>query len=1529
MGSPPGKPAPYVKRDVEVPLRALLRRASEHDGPAMVVVSGRPLVGKSRTLAHALSAELPDAWLLAPRDAGSLVALGKQGGVRNPFQTQVIWLDDLERFVAGGEDGLNASSLRLFDAWRKPPVIVATAGGKGLRLAQHAAYHSELQAQLLSMQEVVSVTLGDSLSEAELTRLRELPDIAVDTVERVAGTGIGAYMLGRGVARLLLDVPAAQPVLGFEQISRALAETIMQSDPRFAIGIFGGWGSGKTTLMQAIERKLDPREVVNVRFVAWRYEKEKHLIVPLLDVIREALLNWADDHDQDGAAHATATAIGRVVRSLVAGLTLTVGLPGAVEASFDANSALQEHSKLSDEERQTRTPRSFYHASFRALEDAFAKFAGAETGRRIVVFVDDLDRCLPKNALQVLESMKLFFDLDGFVFVVGLDDNIIEYAVQKKYPNRARAPAEANPERAMGEARPITGREYIKKVFQLPYRLKPVSVQDLRHFIQAASQEAGLSPEQRQDLRSTVEGHLTYMVGDGTVNPREVKRYINLYTLQMLINPELDRNALLALQTISFRQDWEEAIWNPLMESREQYLDAVRQHLSAGAGNGEAADDFGFFPEDFLEYVGERAPGRELLLIDNLEAYLSLGEAVRSASDPALREAINEFGKVRSLLRTAHDLDPGSDDLTHTATELLSTLNSVQGRVAAAAGGAVQARSAIESVRVLGEKATQALEHAQARSLSEHQVTIAQLRGEASAVAKRLWRLYRLGDIAGASVSSIVEPAPSAATTSPAPLAATAKLAPAPAPADTPASVSKAEPSTAGVMADAPESPEEVTRSSAELQSQGELARRRRSASPTPELLKSIGEIDPHELGVRPSFLDSSVYVRRDIDGSLRKMLMRSASEPERNMILLVGPPLAGKTRTAYEALIAEPTLSQATVVVPRTPAQFEQLLNPRTTRRAPPGPLVVWLDDLDRLDGIDERGRRIFALSILSALGRLQRPVVALGTMTERSDHKLDRDAQDPYRRDLLRELSTRAMTRIVRLDEQLSESERKRLHRAYPSLPAAHRPREGIGTLLMGREELEARLQAGQREHPAGTAIVRATVDWFRAGISKPIGREALRLLWPEYLERDDPSDRGFAQGLDWALTPWPMSVAPLHEVPDPGDPDRRKNEAAYEPHPLVIDYEDHALVRDIDPIAWDQILGLADARDALSLGLAAVLRNKPQQAIKAFTQAEGSQLPEVAGATSAELGMLLLDAGNTADAEAAFAHAHALGDPEGAARFAQLLAARGDWTAAEEALRHADERGHPTATLQLGRLRERHQDLDGAIAAYRRADERSDLEGTIALAHLLNQTGDSRGAEQALQRAAQAGDATANFELGLLLQQRGDFDGAEPLFTTAAKQGNAMAAQTLGLLLERRASCARQSDGSASQPSRETTWPPTTSVVSSTKKASTTRARNGCRSARTHWRRSFYGRSIGRTINGALSRGRQTQSRAALAPRPCPRSRAPPPDRPDRELRSWPHSCGSPWGGTADRTAAQTAPRPRMRGSPWLPWLHRGRG
>ena len=69
------------------------------------------------------------------------------------------------------------------------------------------------------------------------------------------------------MGHILLDVPAQNPSLKIDSTARALATIVTVSDPRFAVGIFGGWGSGKSTLMEEIERIVDVEEdVIVVRF---------------------------------------------------------------------------------------------------------------------------------------------------------------------------------------------------------------------------------------------------------------------------------------------------------------------------------------------------------------------------------------------------------------------------------------------------------------------------------------------------------------------------------------------------------------------------------------------------------------------------------------------------------------------------------------------------------------------------------------------------------------------------------------------------------------------------------------------------------------------------------------------------------------------------------------------------------------------------------------------------------------------------------------------------------------------------------------------------------------------------------------------------------------------------------------------------------------------------------------------------------------------------------------------------------------
>ncbi|MGH2549921.1 MAG: KAP family P-loop NTPase fold protein [Thermomicrobiales bacterium] len=439
---------------------------------------------------------------------------------------------------------------------------------------------------------------------------------------------------------ILLDDPAQTPGLGFNAYAEALAGIVAHSRAEFAVGIFGSWGSGKTTLMRAIKKRLEIHDdIVTVWFTAWRYEKEPHLIVPLLDVLREELEQRAaaepTDQDDKSATRKAAVAIARAGRAFLAGVKLSAKVPG-LEGSWEPSKTIEA---LKSSEVKASDPLSFYHAAFVLLRNAICDFS-AGGARRIVVFVDDLDRCLPANALDVLESMKLFFDVEGFVFVVGLDQEIAELAVLHKYADQGSAP----------DSSPVSGNDYIKKIFQVPFGLPRIGTEQLQEYLNSVARNADFDADQANDFDANVRRHLDFLSGDSTVNPREVKRLINTYVLQLkMLGARLavpvEPNVALALQCLSFRPDWRE-LYNRLAADPQLFQKRLRSALN----DHEAPDSVWLsgvkvaVPTQFVDYL--RGPAAPLLETQFLASYVSAAESTYS-SDPSILEAQSMLGQIR------------------------------------------------------------------------------------------------------------------------------------------------------------------------------------------------------------------------------------------------------------------------------------------------------------------------------------------------------------------------------------------------------------------------------------------------------------------------------------------------------------------------------------------------------------------------------------------------------------------------------------------------------------------------------------------------------------------------------------------------------------------------------------------------------------------------------------------------------------------------------------------------------------------
>ena len=460
--------------------------------------------------------------------------------------------------------------------------------------------------------------------------------------------------------QIILDVPAQNPELNFAEFASAFKDIIEGSEPRFSIGIFGGWGAGKTTLMMEILNKLDEKKSVTVPFSAWRYEKEEHLIIPLLDVVRDSLNHWAKKR---GGRHIkkvvakTAAVIGGVTESILRGVSIKAGIPKVLELSFDANKALSAVTIQGKKAAQREAPRSFYFASFESLKACFTEFHKASDGVRIVVFIVDLDRCLPESALEVLESMKLFFDFDGFVFVVGLDQQVVEWCIDNRYARYQVSDTD--------DGFRIRGADYIKKIFQVPFALPPVAQVEAKVLLQAIIENGNIHIDQQRDLQDRLRPHLEHLLAGGSANLRDIKRFLNSYTLIMKVHQGLDPDVVLALQTIAFTPDWRE-IFDAIRVHGEELIREI-DNLVNGQDHcvGEIAPDLGTIPLSFERYLQNGAPGNVLLQSSDLTKYINLATSATATDLGGGSSFSFEFAELqRNLAKVRRAISSASSALS-------------------------------------------------------------------------------------------------------------------------------------------------------------------------------------------------------------------------------------------------------------------------------------------------------------------------------------------------------------------------------------------------------------------------------------------------------------------------------------------------------------------------------------------------------------------------------------------------------------------------------------------------------------------------------------------------------------------------------------------------------------------------------------------------------------------------------------------------------------------------------------------------
>jgi hypothetical protein len=428
--------------------------------------------------------------------------------------------------------------------------------------------------------------------------------------------------------QLLTDQAVGEPGavrgdgLGFETYATVLANASLGTPGPFTIGIFGEWGTGKTSLMRMIGEQLDRDEVVTVWFNAWQYEKEENPLIPLVGTIiqeierKKAFTNTLKDAGKG---------LLRSLRAIAYGFSASaeVEVPGfaKLEAGFVAKDMIERETLLTPD---PLIERSLYYHAFETLSKA-----PLPSGARVVVLIDDLDRCFPDKAIRLLESIKLVLAQRGFIFIIGVARSVIEGYLEHRY------------EKEYGLVG-FEGGAYLDKIVQLAF---PIPSHTGRMDVLAEEVISGVDESQREQVGSVIPLIAEHL----GANPRSLVRFVN----NVLIDVEISKRALKPAVPLEFF-----AITRCLQLRWRHFYDEVVLNRETAAFAAQTGND------EWLKKAEEvhspfASTAKQLLSSQGLAKLVESEPCQRWLSDHDTRERAVLF--LRTTLRSSEELGAAID----------------------------------------------------------------------------------------------------------------------------------------------------------------------------------------------------------------------------------------------------------------------------------------------------------------------------------------------------------------------------------------------------------------------------------------------------------------------------------------------------------------------------------------------------------------------------------------------------------------------------------------------------------------------------------------------------------------------------------------------------------------------------------------------------------------------------------------------------------------------------------------------------
>lgn len=233
---------------------------------------------------------------------------------------------------------------------------------------------------------------------------------------------------------LWADDPSEIDLLSFKPVADTVVEALLDDhlDP-IALGVSGRWGSGKSTILNFILEELENQnidkepKILVISTDPWRYDPSSGVKETLISEVLAALAAEATEHTTSGnGASRLKNLMGRVdwakALKIAAKTSITFQIPNVND--------LLHLLKPPDQKESSGDVIQGLESFRREFKDLMQ-----ETNhiRRVVVLVDDLDRCLPPTVVETLEAIRLFLAVPKMSFVIAADEELVANAIRTRY----------------------------------------------------------------------------------------------------------------------------------------------------------------------------------------------------------------------------------------------------------------------------------------------------------------------------------------------------------------------------------------------------------------------------------------------------------------------------------------------------------------------------------------------------------------------------------------------------------------------------------------------------------------------------------------------------------------------------------------------------------------------------------------------------------------------------------------------------------------------------------------------------------------------------------------------------------------------------------------------------------------------------------------------------------------------------------------------------------------------------------------